>query len=55
VLTNPSSRRLAQKYEECVASFIDLPYCEIGKNWGLNLVQSDWQAVEARPKARRVL
>lgn len=59
VLTNlnPSSRILAEKYEEAVASFIDLPYCKIEKKLeaALNLVPNDWQAVEARLKARRVL
>jgi tetratricopeptide (TPR) repeat protein len=59
VLTNldPSSRLLVEKYEEAVAGFIDLPYCEIEKKLqaGLNLVPNDWQAVEARLKAKRVL
>jgi tetratricopeptide (TPR) repeat protein len=59
VLTNldPLSRRLSEKYEAAVASFIDLPYSEIDKKLeaGLNLVPNDWQVVEARLKARRVL
>jgi tetratricopeptide (TPR) repeat protein len=59
LLTNldPLSRLLAEKYEEAVAGFINLPYCGIeGKlEAALNLVPNDWQAVEARLKARRVL
>jgi hypothetical protein len=59
VLTNldPSSRVLAEEYDEAVARFIDLPYGEIEKNMeaGLNLVPNDWQAVEARLKAKRIL
>lgn len=59
VLTNldSSSRSLTEKYEEAVARFIDLPYSQIEKQLetGLNLVPNDWQAVEARLKARQVL
>jgi hypothetical protein len=60
VLTNldPWFKLLAEKYEEAVANFIDLPYCGIKEKLkaGPNLVPNDWQAVEAaRLKARRIL
>jgi hypothetical protein len=53
---NPSSLLLAEKYEEAVAGFIELPYCEIERTLeaGLSLVANDWHA-EARLKATPIL
>ena len=53
---NPSSRLLEEKYEEAVARFIDTPYSEIENNLevALNVVPNQWQAVEARLKARQI-
>jgi len=54
---DPSSRILADKYDEAVARFIETPYSEIEDNlWpALNIVANDWRAVEARLKASGIL
>jgi hypothetical protein len=54
---DPGSRRLEQEYEEAVARFIDTPYSEIENTWevALNVLPNDWQTVEERLRARRIL
>ena len=54
---NPSSRVLADKYDEAVARFIETPYSQIENNlWpALNIVPNDWDEVKERLKASQVL
>ncbi len=51
------SRVLADRYDDAVARFIDMPFSDIeGRHdEALNLVANDWSVVEARLKAARVL
>jgi len=54
---DPASREFEAKYEEAVARFVDMPYSEIESNWeeALNVVPNDWQLVEERLRAHRIL
>jgi len=53
---DPSSRVLADKYDEAVARFIDVPFSEIQPTLAtnLNLIPNDWDAVKARLAARGI-
>lgn len=54
---DPTSRVLADNYEEAVARFIDKPFTEIQSRLDseLNIVSNDWAVVEARLKRRGIL
>lgn len=51
------TRRMADKYEEAVRRFIDMPFSDIGNRLAeaLNIVPNDWGIVEARLKRRGIL
>lgn len=54
---DPEARGLADRYEEAVARFIDMPFSDIENrlDTALDIVPNDWNVVEARLKARKVL
>ena len=54
---NPSSRTLADRYDEAIARFIETPYSDIENDlWSaLNIVPNNWSVVEERLKISRVL
>jgi tetratricopeptide (TPR) repeat protein len=54
---DPSSRVLANNYDEAVARFIDMPFSDIQDRLdsALNIVSNDWNIVEARLKANGIL
>jgi len=54
---DPASRVLADRYNDAVARFIDVPYSEIEGNAdaALNIVANDWKVIEARLRARGIL
>jgi hypothetical protein len=54
---DPASRLLADRYDEAVARFIDMPFAGIEHRLDevLNVVPNDWRIVEGRLKARRIL
>ena len=53
---DPVSRVLADRYDEAVARFINLPFSEIEGRFddALNLVPNEWDIVEARLRARQI-
>ena len=54
---DPSSRVLKEGYDGAVAKFMELPFSTIEDRMeeSLNMVANDWNVVETRLKARRVL
>jgi tetratricopeptide (TPR) repeat protein len=54
---DPTSRVLADGYEEAVARFIDMPFAAIENcfNDALNIVPNDWAVVQERLKSRGIL
>lgn len=54
---DPTSRVLAENFDEAVARFIDVPFADIRDRLDstLNIVSNDWNVVSARLKARGVL
>ena len=54
---DPASRVLAEKYEEGVAEFIDIPFSDVESNLkaALNIIPNDWIIVQSRLKERRIL
>ena len=53
----PNTPSLADRYDDAVARFMDVPFSDIEKCMGsaLNIVPNDWRVVEARLKARGIL
>jgi len=53
---DPSSPVLAQKYDEAVASFIDVPFAEIESRLAaeLNLVPNEWETVDQHLTAKGI-
>lgn len=54
---DPTSRVLADRYDEAVARFIDMPFQDIQDRLddSLNIVPNQWEFVEARLKRRQIL
>ena len=54
---DPMSRVLADRYDEAVARFVDMPFSEFEHRMdaALEIVPNDWGIVEARLKARNIL
>jgi hypothetical protein len=53
---DPSSGVLAQKYDEAVARFIDVPFAEIESRLAaeLNLVPNEWETVDQHLTAKGI-
>lgn len=54
---DPTSRLLTDRNEEAVARFIDTPFSAIETRLddALNIVSNEWDIVEARLRARRIV
>ena len=54
---DPSSRILAEAYDEVVRRFIDMPFSEVEGRLGeaFNIVPNDWEAVARRLETAEVL